>query len=82
VAEGEFQLAHVMLKAKVSVFFPFHCSGVKEVLIDALQMGRSGGKTGRGTMDIPQARYWNGGDTNACEVRGYKVKTRHRAGPV
>jgi hypothetical protein len=52
------------------------------VLIDALQMGRSGGKTGRGTMDILQARYWNGGDTSACEVRGYKVKTRHREGPV
>jgi hypothetical protein len=52
------------------------------VLIHDLQMGRSRGETGRGTMVILRARYCNERDANATKVNNHKMKTRQRVGVV
>jgi hypothetical protein len=52
------------------------------MLMHELQMGRSRGETGRGTMVILQARYCNARDANASEINNYKTKTRQRVGGV
>jgi hypothetical protein len=50
------------------------------VLIHDLQMGRSRGETGRGTMVILRARYCNERDANATKVNNHKMKTRQQVG--